>query len=431
MSGSPSTADRRTSEQAQPLDPTLVAAFLASIPDHVYFKDRDGKILAVSRSKALRHGAQDPAALIGKSDAELFNDSHHERTRREEETIVQTGDPSLDRIERLTWADGSQGWFTTSTLPLRNEAAEIVGTFGISQDITAQKEMEISLEKTKRQLIDSSHLAGMAEVATGVLHNVGNVLTSLNVSATLVSRGLRQSKLQNLAKVAAMLSEHQGNLGEFLTQDPKGRLIPEFIESLARHAEEERSRLLLELSSLQQNLDHIKEIVVMQQSYATMIGVVEPLDAQALMQDAKRMNAGALLRHDVHVVHEFEPVPLVLAEKAKVLQILVNLIRNAKYAADDSRRPDKLITLRIQPGPNNRVRLIVKDNGIGIRPETREKIFTHGFTTRSDGHGFGLPSSVRAAQEMNGTLTAHSDGHLKGATFTLELPAAPTDAQAS
>jgi signal transduction histidine kinase len=141
------------------------------------------------------------------------------------------------------------------------------------------------------------------------------------------------------------------------------------------------------------------------------------------MEDSLRMNAGALVRHDVRVVRDFTPVSLLHGERGKVLQILVNLIRNAKYAADEGGSTDKVITLRIAPGAPGRVCLSVQDNGIGIPPENLTRIFAHGFTTRKEGHGFGLHSSANAATEMKGTLSVHSAGLGHGATFTLDLPA--------
>jgi signal transduction histidine kinase len=272
----------------------------------------------------------------------------------------------------------------------------------------------------------------MAEVATGVLHNVGNVLNSLNVSASVIASGLRLSKGESLARLGALLRDHQADLAGFLTRDTKGRRVPEFLASLARHAVEERQRLLEEVSALQRSIDHIKEIVSMQQAYATMAGIVEPLDPAAMMEDSLRMNAAALVRHEVGVTRDFQPVPLILGEKAKVLQILVNLIRNAKYACDETGLPDKLVTLRIAPAPTSeRVHLIVQDNGVGIPPENLTRIFAHGFTTRANGHGFGLHSSANAAREMKGMLSVHSDGPGRGATFTLELPVAPAPAARS
>ena len=162
----------------------------------------------------------------------------------------------------------------------------------------------------------------------------------------------------------------------------------------------------------------------MQQAYATMVGVVEPLDPVAMMEDSLRMNAGALVRHGSRVVRDFQPGRWILAERGKVLQILVNLIRNAKYAADAGGAEDKVITLRITAGAPGRVLLQVQDNGVGIPAENLTRIFGHGFTTRKEGHGFGLHSSANAAKEMHGSLTVHSAGHGQGATFTLDLPAA-------
>jgi signal transduction histidine kinase len=334
----------------------------------------------------------------------------------------------LAKVEKITWPDGRVTWARSSKFPLRDARGEIIGTFGISQDVTAAREVELALEQTQGDIVKASRAAGMAEVATGVLHNVGNVLTSVNVSAGVLTTGLHQSKVESLVRLAALVQDHTADLGAFLTTDPKGRRVPELLAALATHAVSERDRLLGEIESLQKNIDHIKEIVAMQQAYATMVGVVEPLAAATLMDDAMRMNRGALVRHDVRVVLAFEPVPPILAEKAKVLQILVNLIRNAKYATDDSGGADKLITLRIEEGAPGYVRLIVQDNGVGIPAANLPKIFRHGFTTRADGHGFGLHSSANAAKEMNGSLTVHSDGPGCGAIFTLELPVAPDGA---
>ena len=404
------------------LDRALVTAFLANVPDCVYFKDRESRFIALSSSLADKHGQQGIADIIGKTDFDFFSKDHAQPAFDDEQAIIKTGKPLLGKLEKETWADGRISWVVTNKLPLRNEKGEIIGTFGISKDITESKQMEAALEKSQRELIDASRLAGMAEVATGVLHNVGNVLNSLNVSTDLIASTLRQSKADSLVKVGEMLREHAAELGSFVTQDPKGKLVLGFIESLGRHFAEDRARLLKEIESLQKNVDHIKEIVSMQQTYATMVGVVEELQAVDLVEDAVRMNSAALVRHDVRVVRDFAPVPPVLAEKAKVLQILVNLIRNAKYAADEGGAPDKIITLRIKAGDAGRVQLIVQDNGIGIPAENLTRIFQHGFTTKATGHGFGLHSSANAAKEMRGTLNAVSDGPGCGASFILDLP---------
>lgn len=418
-------------ELAPVLDRTLVKAFLDNVPDLVYFKDLDSRFIAVSRSKAQRHDLE-PDDLRGKSDADFFSPQHARWARTDEVNIMATGQPMIGKLERVYWLDGREGWAEVTKLPLRDEDGEIIGTFGLSKEITEAQNMAIALEKAQRELLEASRLAGMAEVATGVLHNVGNVLTSLNVSANVVATSLQQTKIASLAKVGALLEAQGENLAAFIDDDPKGRRIPDFLESLATHWIEEQESLLQEISSLQKNVDHIKEIVSMQQTYATLAGVVEPLDATTLMEDALRMHANALTRHEVTVVREFAPTPILQAEKAKILQILVNLIRNAKEAADDAARDAKIITVQVGPGATGeRVRLSVSDNGVGIAPENLPNLFKHGFTTRSAGHGFGLHSAALAAQALHGTLTAHSDGLGTGATFTLELPVTPPSTDAA
>ena len=159
----------------------------------------------------------------------------------------------------------------------------------------------------------------------------------------------------------------------------------------------------------------------MQQSYATFGGVKEMINVTTLVEDALRMNVGTLSRHRVEIIREFEPVPPLNIEKHKILQILVNLLRNAKHACQDSALADRRLTVRVGNG-EGRIKISVMDNGVGIPAENLTRIFNHGFTTRKDGHGFGLHSGALAAKEMGGSLTVHSAGPGKGATFTLELP---------
>ncbi|HLW25973.1 MAG TPA: ATP-binding protein, partial [Steroidobacteraceae bacterium] len=178
--------------------------------------------------------------------------------------------------------------------------------------------------------------------------------------------------------------------------------------------------------ALRENLEHIKDTVAMQQKYAKRCGVTEIVLPADLVEDSLRLNAGALERHGVTLRREFNEVPAINVDRHKVLQILVNLIRNAKYACDDSGRPDKLIILRIESAGHG-VRISVIDNGIGISPENMARLFSHGFTTRASGHGFGLHSAVLAAQELGGSLHAQSAGPGCGATFVLELPIASAE----
>ena len=289
------------------------------------------------------------------------------------------------------------------------------------RDLTEQKQASEERDEMNHQLVKTSRQAGMAEVATGVLHNVGNVLNSLNVSANLLMKTLRTNRLGTLTKAADVISQHQNDLATFLTSDERGKHFPRLLEELTANLSDQRDTQLEELRSLIDNIEHIKEIINMQQTYAQMGGTTEPVNLAALVEDALKINEGGLLRYSVNVVREFDQVRPIVTEKHRVLQILVNLISNAKYALSDCDRDDMELTLVVS-ADHDGARVQVSDNGVGIPHANLRKIFTHGFTTRKKGHGFGLHSSGLAAQELGGALSVHSDGPGQGAVFTLRLP---------
>lgn len=330
---------------------------------------------------------------------------------------------------RLVAADGRIVWIRESGLVLV-ENGKPVAMRGIFLDITQHKLDAEQLDKLNRQLIETSRSAGMADVATGVLHNVGNVLNSVSVSATLVADRLRRSKIEKLCRASAMLRQQNGHLAEFLTNDPKGRLIPEFITNVSDELATEQSELILKMKSVGENIEHIKEIVAMQQSYARVSGVFENLPVADLVEDALRLNIGAFERHQIELIREFEEkVPTVCVDRHKFLQIFINLLRNAKHAVQDINERERRLTIRVGAAAPGSVKIVVSDNGIGISRENLTRIFNHGFTTKKEGHGFGLHSGANAAKEMGGSLTAHSDGPGKGAEFTLILPTTRTSLQ--
>jgi PAS domain S-box-containing protein len=412
---------RKQAEAELNYERNLLRALMDNADDRIYFKDSRSRFITGSASMARLFGLQNAAELTGKKDGDFFSDEHTQEAFEDEQKIMHTGEPMIGKVEKETWQDGHVTWALSNKMPFRSVQGEIIGTLGISKDITAIKAAEARLDEMHRQLLEASRKAGMSEVATSVLHNVGNVLNSVNVSSTLIADKLGRLKVENIGRGMALIRAHAGDLDDYFTNDPKGRQLPDYLANLAAHLEQERGEIVREVGSLVSNILHIKEIVAMQQSYAKTSGVLETLKIADLVEDAMRMNNGSISRHKVKVVRDFAEVPPVLTEKHKVLQILVNLIRNAKHACDDSGRDDKQINLRVANG-DGRVKISVGDNGIGIPPENLTRIFGHGFTTRKEGHGFGLHSGALAAKDLGGTLVAFSDGPGRGATFTLEIP---------
>jgi two-component system, NtrC family, sensor kinase len=283
------------------------------------------------------------------------------------------------------------------------------------------------LRETQRKLVDSALAAGRAEVATNILHNVGNVLNSVNVHAELMNERLHDRQWTALRKVAELLEEHEGDLMGLFGEGGRGRVLPAYLTQLATEQHEARNVLVDYLLQLRRQIDHIKEIVVLQQRHARSVGLVEEIALASVVEDAVSINLSAIERHDIIMTRELDDVPLVRMHKHKVLQILVNLISNAKYALADTPRGQRHITVRVTQPDAEHVRIAVLDNGCGIAPELLTSIFQHGFTTREEGHGFGLHASSLAAIEMGAELHVASDGPGRGACFTLDLPLAPKD----
>jgi len=352
----------------------------------------------------------------------LMPDVQHDNLLNCHEEMTKDGNGFEAKLRRC---DGTEVWTEIHASPMQGANGELVGTVAAILDITSRRKAAEELTESNKRLVDASHAAGMAEVATGVLHNVGNVLNSVNLAASLSLQKLRDSKVASLTKAAELLESKNGDLAEWLTNDPQGQKLPGYLTKLAGRLTKENTELIEHLDQLYRNVEHIKQIVSVQQGFAHVSCHVETLDASRLVEDAIRMNAAKFARHGIEVVCNFESIPPVRLDKHKTLQILINLIRNAKHALEEFRSNDRKITIGIAPGEEGFVNFTVADNGVGIAPENITRIFQHGFTTKKSGHGFGLHSSALAAKEMGGTLTVHSDGPSTGATFTLSLPVTP------
>ncbi|HSI86034.1 MAG: PAS domain S-box protein [Candidatus Methylacidiphilales bacterium] len=406
---------------------------LNSLGEGVHWVDVDGRIKYENPAAAKMLGYE-AADLVGRP---AHATMHHTRANGDNYPLSECNIYATLRDGIARRATDEVFWRKDGTsFPVEYIATAISGKDGksggavvIFTDITERRRAESKLRELHNQLLDTSRRAGMAEVATSVLHNVGNVLNSINVSSALVSDIIRKSKMMNLSKACAMMAEHKGNIGEFFTNDVKGKQLPGYLSQLAEHLVTEQGLLLRELGLLQKNIDHIKQIIGMQQRYAKISGIVETVSVLDIVDEALRMQAAGMERHGVGVRTECEEMLTITVEKHKLLQILVNLLHNAKHACDATEKKDRLIRVCIFPSKDedcqNVVAISVSDNGIGISQENLTRIFAYGFTTRSSGHGFGLHSGALAAREMGGYLSADSAGLGKGAVFTLRLPYAP------
>jgi PAS domain S-box-containing protein len=399
----------------------LLRTLIDHLPDEIFVKDTKGRVIIDNMAHARALGVQNPDEAVGKTDFDCFPADKASQFRRTELIMLNSGQ-EYNGEESILMPDGRTRWHRTTKVPLRDSKNEIIGLAGIHRDITERKKWEAELESLHKQLVETSRHAGMAEVATSVLHNVGNVLNSVNISASIVEDQVRNSALDRFSKVLALLREHSNDLGHFLTQDEKGTKLVGYMDALFRTMTKENERIQEETGSLTKNVEHIKKIVSMQQSYARVAGITEVIEPAELLEDSLRMHEAAFHRHGIQLVREYSDVPMISVDRHKVIQILVNLLQNAKYACDVNDVSDRIVRVCIDAPAPDRIRIEVIDNGMGIAAENVNRIFTHGFTTRKNGHGFGLHSGALAAREMGGSLVVHSDGVGEGARFTLELP---------
>jgi signal transduction histidine kinase len=281
------------------------------------------------------------------------------------------------------------------------------------------------LEQTQQQLVSAARRAGKAEIANNVLHNVGNVLNSINVSASALRRTIGNSRIEGLARAVALMNEHQQDLGRFVSEDARGKALLSYLNDLVGALRGEQNEMASDLDRMARSVDHISYVVATQQSHAGPSSVLETAQAQDLVEEALRMCAGSLEHPLVNIVRQYEEVPATALDKPRLLQILVNLMGNAAQAMENVPPASRVLTLGcalVRGGDGDRLRITVQDAGEGMAEDDLKSLFAHGFTRRKDGHGFGLHSSALAAMEMGGKLTAHSDGPGRGAIFTLEMP---------
>lgn len=288
------------------------------------------------------------------------------------------------------------------------------------EDKVAQRTSE--LQSAQKELVTAARQAGMAEVASDVLHNVGNVLNSVGIACAMVLEKTQTSKLRNIEKTADLLCQHSDQIAEFMSSDPRGIKLPDYLSQLSRHLIAEQRDMVTVLQELEKHVAHIKTIISVQQSASRASSMLEQLTLDEILADAIKLTEPALQSRGIVLIQEYETIDEAWFDRHKLLQIITNLLSNAKQAIDEAGVTDPRLTVRIANCNDGFVEISVTDNGIGIEDENLSRIFRHGFTTKADGHGFGLHASANMAQQMGGTLTAHCEGKGLGARFTLRIP---------
>jgi signal transduction histidine kinase len=282
-------------------------------------------------------------------------------------------------------------------------------------------ERTAQLKSAQKELLASAHAAGIAEVAINILHNIGNVINSVNISNQDNLDRLRHSKIPALIKTNHLLQKNSEHIGQFLQTDPKGKKIPKLLDKLGQALNNENHILIENSSRMMQSINIIGNIITTQQQYAKGNLYNETLDLHSLVEESLNIQEASFKNHSITTRTEFQNIPSITTDSAKLHQILTNILINAKQALLNNQVENRKIQIKLSQKLGFAI-LTIKDNGIGIDKNSLIEIFQHGFTTKKNGHGFGLHSCANLLAEMGGNIKAKSEGKNKGAMFIIKLP---------
>ncbi len=391
---------------------------LRSMADSLLVIDANLTIGSVNPSLLNLLGYQEDE-LLGQSPGLIFGEEFSQGSIIE--NLLMQGSVSGIESSFLT-SDGQLIPISVSGSMMRDEDGQFQGLVCVAQDITERKRMEEEKLQLHEQLLETSRQLGMAEVASDVLHNIGNVLNSINVSIGVVADLTKKSMVGDVARISQLLNKHQDDLGAFFSTSPKGKQIPAYLEKLSGQLVEEQRTAIAELERLRENAHHAQQCVSSQQDLAKVKGITEPVSVIELMEEAVAANQEFLETSQINVIREFHEIPLLIVDKRQVVEVMADVIRNACQAMASVSTKQLVVCAKLIPGPPDSVCLEIQDSGVGIAPNDLVKIFGQGNTTEEGVRSMSLHNGANMAKNLGGALRAHSEGIGQGATFSLELP---------
>jgi len=411
--------ERKRMEEALAREQYLMQVLMDNVPDHIYFKDRESRFIRISKAHAQLFGLSDPVQAVGKTDLDFFTEKHARQAYEDEQKIIQTGQPLMNIEEKETWPDRPDTWVLTTKMPLRDREGRIVGTFGISRDITERKRMEEELRAANAELeqavLRANELAVAAEAAAQAksefLANMSHeIRTPLNAIVGMTSLLLDTE-----------LSPQQREFAETIRTSSDTLLT--LINDILDFSKIEAGKLELE-----------------QHPFDLRICIEEALDLIAPKAAEKGLDLA-------YLIHNGTP-HTVMGDVTRLRQVLVNLLSNAvkftehgEVVVEVTSEPDAVSrqpsadggTEHATRNTHHLIHFSVRDTGIGIPQEQQDRLF-HSFTqldtstTRKyGGTGLGLAISKRLTELMGGTIWVESEVG-KGSTFhfTIRAQEAPS-----
>lgn len=395
----------------------LLYTLINSMPDFIYIKDTKSRFIIANKKLAKVMHFNSPEDMIGKTDMDYYPKEMAEKFYNDEQEIIRSKKPMINCIESGQNEEGHTNLVSTTKIPFYNDDQEVIGIIGIGRDVTELKKAEEKIRDREVQLANES---GKTEVIVDILHNIGNVLNSINVSALKIKEHIEDSKLSRLTDTLKLIIENTNNLGDYLQHDEKGKFIPDYLQKLSERLLQEQALMLQETNQLEKRLEVINHILELQQDVnkSTLFTKEEPLDE--MIETALDLLRSKIEHRSIKINLNIDQKIKIVCIRSKIIHVFVNLIKNAMESIVEKKQDDGLIEIEAHQNANENI-IIVRDNGVGIESANLKTIFNHGFTTKPSGYGFGLHSCATSIQEINGTIYAESEGENKGCAIVINL----------
>ncbi len=299
-------------------------------------------------------------------------------------------------------------------------------TLGIGKKIKRKEVEELTrvyiheFNSRQKKISAYAHRAGMADVATEILHNIGNILNNVITSSYLISERLENSKIDMFQNANDLLRKNIDDIENFITNDPKSKKLFDYYLNLGTLLQEEREFLYEHSKRIRDRTENIKNVVAAQQKYSSEATLNETLPLHLVVENALSIQQMALDHLNIGTTLKIEDEPKALVQEVKLVQVLIHLFKNAADAMKEESSHNRKLTITVC-SQDSFAFIKITDTGKGIANKNMNKIFTHGFTTQKAANGFGLHSCANFMTEMKGRIRAESEGEGKGATFVLEF----------
>jgi two-component system, cell cycle sensor histidine kinase and response regulator CckA len=367
--------ERKEAEAALRKQQALFESLVSTIPDRLYFKDRQSRFVLINDLMAREAGLASAADAIGKTDSELFGPDHARQAYDDEQRIMDTGRPMINYEEKENWRDGRVTWVSTTKVPLRDAQGRVTGLVGISRDITERKNLEA-------RYLQAQKMEAFGQLAGGVAHDFNNILGVMLMQLNLLQleRGLSGKLVSGLAEL-----ERYAMRGAGLTRQ-------------------------LLLFSRRQDME------------------ARVLDLRMALEDAAKMLRRVLGEHIAFDLRAADEALWIEADPGMIEQVLMNLCINARDAMPDGGRLTVVTGAVVRAPPASAVAarhacLTVTDTGCGMDDATKARIFEPFFTTKpaGKGTGLGLATVYGIVQQHHGWIEVESAPG-RGTSFSIYFP---------